>query len=254
MPEVDKKYIEAARCIKKSGKVVAFTGAGISVESGIPPFRGETGLWKTYNPDHFHIHYFHNHPGDSWELIHKLFYEFYGRVKPNPAHYALASLENQGSLHGIITQNIDNLHQEAGSKLVFDFHGNLKNLLCVQCKKKTRFTEINENDLPPLCPACRGILKPDVVFFGENISPRIYESAFREIEEVNVVIVVGTTGEVMPASLIPSQAKDNGAVIIEVNTKKSLYTDSITDIFFKGKASVELTRLCEALDLTGARI
>jgi NAD-dependent deacetylase len=243
------RFENAAALIKKSGKVVAFTGAGISVESGIPPFRGENGLWNRYNPDYFHINYFMLHPEKSWELIKKLFYEFYGKVKPNAAHRALALMEQHGMLHSVITQNIDNLHQEAGSRMVLDFHGNLKSFICMNCFKKSRFKDINLDKLPPVCPTCQGILKPDIVFFGEQIPPLVKIESFKEAEEANVLLVIGTTGEVMPASMIVSHAKENGADIIEVNKEISHYTDVMTDIFLHGKATEQMNGLLDVLGL-----
>jgi NAD-dependent deacetylase len=246
----DKIYEIAARLIKKAGKVVAFTGAGISVESGIPPFRGEKGLWSIYNPDYFHIDYFMSYPDRSWQLIKKLFYEFYGNVKPNAAHLACAFMEKHGLLHSVITQNIDNLHQEAGSRMVLDFHGNLKSLICLNCLKKTRFKDISLDTLPPACSKCQGVLKPDIVFFGEQIPPRVSIESFKEAEEANVLLVIGTTGEVMPASMIVSHAKDHGADIIEINTETSHFTDTLTDVFLQGKATEQMTELLGRLGLS----
>jgi len=240
-------HTAAAQLIKKAGKVVAFTGAGISVESGIPPFRGENGLWNTYNPDYFHIDYFYSNPEDSWRLIKKLFYEFYGKVSPNAAHLALARMERHKLLQAVITQNIDNLHQEAGSGIVVDFHGNLQHLVCTKCSRKSRFTDIDPAQAVPVCPSCGGILKPDIIFFGEQISPGVRREAFRQAEESDVLLVIGTTGEVMPASMIVSFAKESGADIIEVNTTPSLYTHGLTGIFLQGKATEQMTALLEAL-------
>ncbi|MBN1699707.1 MAG: NAD-dependent deacylase [Spirochaetales bacterium] len=248
---MEKENLKAAvHLIKKAGKIVAFTGAGISVESGIPPFRGEKGLWNTYNPDYFHIDYFKSNPEDSWRLVKKLFYEFYGKVKPNAAHSALAAMENRGLLHAVITQNIDNLHQEAGSRIVIDFHGNLRHVVCTKCRKRTRFADVDPAQPVPECPACGGIVKPDIVFFGEPISPGVQRESFRQAEEADVLLVIGTTGEVMPASMIVSFAKENGADIIEINTTPSMFTHSLTDIFLQGKAAGQMTNLCDTLGVS----
>ena len=124
------KIREAAKRIKNSKKFVAFTGAGISVASGIPPFRGPDGLWSKYDPSCFDIDYFLAHPKESWKLIKKIFYGFLKDVRPNPAHYALAKFNCP-----VITQNIDNLHQEAGSEDVVEYHGTAETLVCMKCGK-----------------------------------------------------------------------------------------------------------------------
>jgi NAD-dependent deacetylase len=126
---------QAAGLIKSSRRTTAFTGAGISVESGIPPFRGSDGLWSKFDPVFLDIDYFHRYPERSWKLIKEIFYDFFGRAKPNAAHYALAAMERAGFLHSVITQNIDNLHQKAGSKEVYEFHGNSRYLICDSCSR-----------------------------------------------------------------------------------------------------------------------
>ncbi len=137
-------YKKAARIIKTSKNNVAFTGAGISVESGIPPFRGENGLWNKYNPTAFEIGFFHQYPRQSWEVIREIFYDLYDMVEPNVAHYSLVELEAQHLLSGIITQNIDHLHFYAGSRTVHEYHGSLKMLICLDCNKKTGISGIDK--------------------------------------------------------------------------------------------------------------
>ncbi len=228
---------KAAELIKNANHVTAFTGAGISVESGIPPFRGENGLWSKFDPVFLDINYFHHNPLKSWELIKEIFYDFFGKAEPNAAHFALAEIEQMGLLHATITQNIDNLHQKAGSKKVYEFHGNSRNLVCTKCRSKFSVSKIGLNKLPPKCKKCGGVLKPDFVFFGEPIPEPARTRSFAETEKADVFILIGTTGEIMPASMIPYEAKNNNAKIIEVNTKPSNYTKSITDVFLKGKAT-----------------
>ena len=243
MNEIEK----AAEIIKNSKRTTAFTGAGISVESGIPPFRGENGLWNKYNPIFLDINYFHRNPLQSWKLIKEIFYDFFGKAKPNAAHYALAEMEKNGVLHAVITQNIDNLHQDAGSKNVFEFHGTSRILVCTNCGNRVLATKQILNDLPPRCEQCGKLLKPDFVFFGEPIPEPANSSSFREAEIADVFLLIGTTGEIMPASMIPFMAKRNGAKIIEVNITESNYTRQITDIFLQGKASVMMTKLLEKI-------
>ena len=124
-------YQLAAEWIINSKYTVLFTGAGVSVESGIPPFRGENGLWSKYDPTFLLTNYFEKHPEKSWKLIHEIFYDFFGRAKPNLAHYIIAELEKKGLIEVIITQNIDDLHQKAGSKNVLEFHGTCPNITFV---------------------------------------------------------------------------------------------------------------------------
>ncbi len=241
------KISEAAELIKHSSRTVAFTGAGISVESGIPSFRGKNGLWSKYDPGFLDINYFHHHPGESWKLIKEIFYDFFGKASPNKAHFSLAKLEKAGYLHSVITQNIDNLHQEAGSKEVYEFHGNSRNLVCQQCSKYYPARETNLTLLPPRCPKCNAVLKPDFIFFGEAIPEPAGTNSFNEAVEAGVFILVGTTGEIMPASLIPYEAKKNNKKIIEVNVAPSNYTPMITDIYLEGKATVILQKLVNVI-------
>ena len=241
--KIEDKLIEAAELIKKSNYTVAFTGAGISVESGIPPFRGSTGLWSKYDPIVLDINYFFANEKSAWEVIRELFYDFFGKANPNNAHFALAQLENSGLLKSIITQNIDNLHQDAGSKEVYEFHGTAKTILCTKCGKKYNSDSINLESLPPKCEKCNGLLKPDFIFFGEGIPLKANSLSNNAVEQANVLLVIGTTGEVMPASMLPSIAKNNGAKIIEINTDTSQFTNNITDIFLQGKAGEILPEL-----------
>lgn len=227
----------AVELLKKSNYTTAFTGAGISVESGIPPFRGETGLWSKYDPIVLDIDYFKENPLESWMVIKEIFYDFFGKAKPNEAHYGLSKLENGGFLKNIITQNIDNLHQFAGSKEVIEFHGNSHTLVCTGCENTYNINEINFGNLPVLCSKCNSLIKPDFIFFGEGIPKLAFEKSIEAAEKSDVILIIGTTGEIMPASQIPHIAKAVGAKIIEINIEPSKFTNSSTDIFLQGKAS-----------------
>lgn len=235
--DIKNKLNQAVELIKNSPHTTAFTGAGISVESGIPPFRGKNGLWSKIDPVFLDTSYFYKYPEKSWRLIKDIFYDSFAKVKPNNAHYALAELENKGLLDVIITQNIDDLHQKAGSKEVIEFHGTCQRLVCTNCGRQFTAAEELLSILPPKCKNCSGILKPDFVFFGEPISEAARTRSFNEAEIADVFILIGTTGEIQPASMIPIVAKNNGAKIIEINTEDSNYTSSITDVFLKGKAA-----------------
>ena len=241
-------YAKAAKLIKSAKRCVAFTGAGISVESGIPPFRGKNGLWNKYDPQVFDIDYFYDHTQHSWQVLRDIFYELFGKVKPNAAHYALAELEVNKMLSAVITQNVDHLHYDAGSKTVHEFHGSLKTVVCLKCRAKYKVSQIDLNVLPPLCKKCEGILKPDVIFFGEAIPEPAQTNSFNETKKTDCFILIGTTGMVAPANLIPSAAKANGAKIIEINPVKSEYTDSVTDVFIEDKAVSAMEKLMEKID------
>jgi len=159
---VDSNLIrQAALKIKNARRTVAFTGAGISVESGIPPFRGPDGIWSRYDPQVLNLTYFQRHPLASWQVIKEIFYDFFGQARPNPAHEALTRLEAAGYLNGVITQNIDNLHQESGTRDVIEFHGTSRRLTCLSCLQSWEFRSEMLASLPPLCPRCEGLLKPD---------------------------------------------------------------------------------------------
>ena len=238
---------EAAKIIKDSKYLTAFTGAGISVESGIPPFRGKNGLWAKFDPSLLDISYFYSHPEESWRLLKKIFYGSYIKAKPNYAHIALANLEKKGILKWIITQNIDNLHYEAGNRNIIEYHGTLRTLTCIKCGKTYETSdEIIQMD-PPKCK-CGGVLKPDIVFFGEPIPEKAITGVEKTIIKTDVMLIIGTTGEIYPASLIPHVAKQNGATIIEINVQASNYTNTITDIFLQGKASMVMNKLEDQID------
>ncbi|MBQ5402959.1 MAG: NAD-dependent deacylase [Bacteroidales bacterium] len=234
--------LEIASIIKNAKSMIAFTGAGISVESGIPSFRGEGGLWSKYDPGILSLSRFIDSPSVCWKSIKEIFYDYWGKSEPNSAHKALAKLEELGFLKAVVTMNIDNLHQKAGSKKVIEFHGTLDQMVCMNCGKKYSVKDVSLENLPPKCK-CGGILKPDFIFFEEGIPQNAYKESFALAEKADVVLVIGTTGEVTPAAYIPTVAKQKGAKIIEINPSKSAYTDNITDIYLPEKAGIALTEI-----------
>lgn len=236
------KLEKAATWIKNSHHTTAFTGSGISNESGIPTFRGRDGIWKKYDPKLVDIRYFHSHPRESWQAIKDIFYVFFDNVKPNDAHIRIAELEKLGLIKTIITQNIDNLHQEAGSTNVYEFHGTSRTLSCSLCNQSYQSKNISLETLPPRC-TCSGILKPDFIFFGEPIPKQASILSFYEAQVADIFLVIGTTGQIMPACHIPILAKENGARIIEINPEPSTFTSSITDIYLPGKATEMMNQL-----------
>jgi NAD-dependent deacetylase len=237
--------LAAAALIAAKRNVLIFTGAGVSVESGIPPFRGAGGLWRQVNPDFFDIDHFMEYPAESWDRIRSIFYELWGKSKPNPAHLAFAELEKMGVAFSLVTQNIDNLHQEAGSKNVIGFHGTLGRLRCTACSFSGPPTPELLAGNPPSCPKCNALLKPDIVFFGEDIPKHALNQSFADAESCSVCLVSGTTGEVMPACMVPQIAKRHGATVIEVNPEESAFTGHITDVYVRGKAGEVMPQILE---------
>ena len=244
-------YQEAAAALRKAEHAVAFTGAGISVESGIPPFRGENGLWSRYDPTFLDIAFFRRNPEASWKLIREIFYDYFGRARPNLAHRALARLESEGLIKAVITQNIDNLHQEAGARAVIEYHGTSRLLRCDSCGAKFEASDFDLANLPPHCPRCGGVLRPDFVFFGEPIPDEAEKRSWEEIGHADLLLVIGSSGEVISASLLPSTAKQFGATIVEINPKESNFTRMVTDIFLQAPASEALNTLLRELGLAG---
>ncbi len=235
--------------IRKAKYAIAFTGAGISVESGIPAFRGEDGIWNTHHPIYLEIDFFLKKPLQSWMKIKELFYDKLGEALPNTAHEVLAKMEERSFIESIITQNIDNLHQKAGSKNVYELHGNYKKLICTECSSEYDISFADLNYLPPTCYICKGILKPNIVFFNESIPNYAKNKSYEEINKTDLMLMIGTHAEILPAADLPVLAKKNGAKIIEVNIKKSHLTNSVTDIFLKGKATEILGKIGELLYL-----
>ncbi|MFP3867723.1 MAG: NAD-dependent protein deacylase [Desulfobacteraceae bacterium] len=232
---------ELAELLKKSQAVVALTGAGISVDSGIPSFRGAQGLWTRYDPlDYAHIRAFLRDPARVWEMLLELD-EVISQARPNAAHQALAELERLGKLKGIITQNVDNLHQAAGSRQVVEYHGNAHRFVCLSCGRSFRREELDFSHLPLYCQ-CQGLIKPDVVFFGEDIPPRANAAAWELAERTDLFLVIGTSAAVAPASLLPYVAKRHGAQVVEINLEPTTLTEHLTDYFIQDSASQVLPR------------
>jgi len=243
------KIKQAAQLIRKAKYAVAFTGAGISVESGIPPFRGENGLWNTTEPIFLEIEFFNKKPFQSWQKIKEIFYDKLGDAKPNIAHTTLEKMEERSFLEAVITQNIDHLHQTAGSKNVYELHGTYKNLVCTECQSEYDISFANLDYLPPTCFVCKGLLKPDIVFFNEPLPQFAKKHSFEEAKKADVFIIIGTNAEVLPAANIPVVAKETGAKIIEINIQPSHYTNTITDIFLEMKATEAMTEIGKLLYL-----
>jgi NAD-dependent deacetylase len=226
---------ELAALLKKSQKAVALTGAGISVESGIPDFRSPGGLWERFDPSEYAtIRAFEKNPAKVWVML-KEMDRLLVQARPNPAHYALAELEKRGMLLGVITQNVDNLHQAAGSVNVVEYHGNALRFVCTNCKGSWVRSALDFDETPLYC-YCGGLIKPDVVFFGEPIPEAAMYKANAWALSCDLMLIVGSSLEVAPANILPQAAKETGAVIVESNTEHTRVTRFLTDYFLLGPA------------------
>ncbi len=238
----------AYQMIEKSKYLVALTGAGISVESGIPTFRGPEGLWTKYDPQTYAgIDGFLNNPERSWDFFYS-FYEMLLKANPNAAHLALAKMEKINALKYTITQNIDGLHHAAGQQRVIEIHGSMQNLICLTCKRKWNSQGIlfGSSDTPPLCE-CGGVLKPDAVLFGESLPLEGFFEALEQIRLADVLLLVGTSGLVHPVNEFPEIAVRHGARIIEINPEKTFLTDHHETIHLQGSAKEILTLVTNRL-------
>ena len=212
----------AAQILADSKHAVALTGAGHSTPSGIPDFRSPgAGLWEHSDPMVVaSIWGFQRDPRAFYDWIRPLI-KTMAEAKPNPAHHALAEMERLGVLQAVITQNIDQLHYQAGSQRVLELHGSVRFATCTACRRQYPSDELLERLLSseevPTCPSCGGVLKPDVVLFGELLPIGVLFEAQAEAQRCDVMLVVGSSLEVHPAAELPSQAKDHGAELIIIN-------------------------------------
>jgi len=238
----------AAEDLLASKCAVALTGAGISVESGIPPFRGKGGIWERVDPmEYGHIDTFEQDPGKVWRVLIRELKEIIDRAAPNDGHKGLARLEGMGLLTAVITQNVDGLHQMAGNTEVLEFHGNCAWQRCMDCGGKTRTRDVDISSLPPVCP-CGGVLRPDWVFFGEAIPPLALQRSRQLAMKCDLMLVVGTSAMVHPAAHMPVIARETGARIIEINPERTLLTGSISDYLIRGGAGKVMNALVSELE------
>jgi NAD-dependent deacetylase len=236
----------AAEVLRDRGNAVALTGAGISIESGIPAFRGTQGMWAKYDPmEYASIGAFFRDPEKVWRMLAEMMAALM-EAAPNPAHRGLTALERMDFLRAVVTQNIDGLHQAAGSRRVVEYHGSPETLLCLDCESRFPTRERVREGIPPRCD-CGRILKPDVVFFGELIPRETLDEAETLVRECGVLLVVGTSAEVAPACDLPRLARDGGAFIIEINPEETGLTDTVTDLYIGEEAGMILTDLVAAL-------
>lgn len=240
--------INQAKTILKSAKcVVALTGAGISTSSGIPDFRSpESGLWDHIDPmEVATITAFKRNPQEFFDWIRPLIQTIM-TAKPNPAHLALAQMEKHGPLQGIITQNIDVLHTKAGSQTIYEVHGHMRDATCMHCLETFQTSDIMgqylENGNIPQCPNCNGILKPNVILFGEILPVIILNRAKKLTQTCDVMIVAGSSLEVAPAGDLPMLAKYAGAQVIIINYDET-HLDYLADVVIHADVAEVLPQL-----------
>lgn len=246
-----------ADMLLRSKHTVVLTGAGISTESGVPDFRSPGGIWERYDPTLFFYARFLAEPDVVWKCLIEM--NTSGSLslwdaKPNRGHLALAALEDLGIVKVIITQNVDNLHQKAGSRSVIEFHGNMLFFKCLTCGRKYGYEQLLEiildgACLPPLC-TCGGVLKPDAVFFGEAIPPDALSESFRHAQECDLMLVIGTSAQIEPAASLPLVAKGMHSMVrgmgglftkfdshvVEINREPTPLTGEVSDFIIQGGA------------------
>jgi NAD-dependent deacetylase len=227
-------------------RLVVLTGAGVSRESGVPTFRGEDGLWRQYRAEEL----------ATWEAFERdpvLVWQWYeyrrqlvAEAKPNPAHEAIARLEGVYDAFVLVTQNTDGLHERAGSSGAIELHGSIWRGRCVKEQRVVDLTETPLPEIPPICGRCGALLRPDVVWFGEPLPSRAYDSSYEAASECEAMLVVGTSAVVRPAASLPLVAKHAGAMVVEVNTQYTAIS-ALIDATVLGKAGDTLPALVDAL-------
>jgi NAD-dependent deacetylase len=257
---MEEKINKIAQMIADSKRLVVFTGAGISTESGIPDFRGPDGLWTKVDPEDFTIDRFLR-SGETRKKVWYLFVEGGALLdaEPNRAHLAIAELEKMNKLSSVITQNIDNLHQKAGNdpKIVHELHGNMQWLVCLDCGERYPVDKMRQKhpspDHFPVCEKCKGILKPGVVFFGEMLPHDTLRMAEQESEQCDLFMVIGSSLVVYPAAYMPLYAKQSGAKVVIINMGET-GQDDIADVFINAPAGDAMSRILERLKLIIKRV
>ncbi len=245
---MDDMIRKAAADLAASRHAVALTGAGISVESGIPPFRGKGGLWEKVDPMVFgNIETFEREPAKVWEVLIKDLKELVDQARPNDGHKGLARLEELRILKTVITQNVDGLHQMAGNTDVIEFHGNCAWQRCMDCGSRIPTAETDISRLPPRCK-CNGVLRPDWVFFGESIPVNAMHRARQAAASCDLMLVVGTSAVVQPAAYMPVIAKQSNAKVIEINPQRTPLTRNVSDYLVKGPAGEVMNAIFAELD------
>jgi len=251
-PDFDGQLEIAARIVAEASYLIALVGAGLSKESGIPTFRGGDGLWDKFGePPMNDYQRFLDDPANWWaeRLAQQSarggdFARAIDEAQPNAGHVAMAELERAGLLKHIITQNIDNLHQEAGSEAITEIHGNRTKMRCINCGRRWKREEFVSDEVPPKCPDCQGLVKNDTVMFGEPIPQDALQSCFEHAQRADAVLLVGTSAVVYPAAEFPVIAYRRGARLIEVNPQETPLSD-VCSALLRAPSGEALPRLLD---------
>lgn len=228
-PQPSPRTIEKLACAQR---IAVLTGAGISAESGVPTFRGKDGLWRRYRAEELATpQAFGRDPRLVWEWY-DWRRQLIAKVEPKAAHLALARLEDRCPDFSLITQNVDGLHPKAGSRRLLELHGNIWRLRCTAEQRTLTDERLPLPELPPRCPACQALLRPDVVWFGEALPEAVLRQAFEAAGEAEVFLVVGTAAVVQPAASLPLTAKRSGAYVIEVNLEPTPISSGVDESLF----------------------
>ena len=247
--DLDSLAERVADLIINAQRVVVFTGAGISTESGIPDFRSPGGIWERFDPDDFIYQKFVSDPEarrKQWQMLREG--GLATEAKPNPAHYAIAELDRLGKLDCVITQNVDNLHQKAGvpADRVFELHGNMQWAVCLSCGRRYPFEQVrlrlDKGEEVPDCEACHGILKPSIVLFGESLPEKVLKEATFRSYNCDLVMVIGSTLIVYPAAYMPVYAVDSGAKLVIINLSPTPMDKQAT-VLIRARAGEAMSRV-----------
>jgi NAD-dependent deacetylase len=234
--------------VRECESVCVLTGAGISAESGVPTFRGTDGLWAQFKPEELaNFDAFIRNPQLVWE-----WYNYRKRiidsVVPNPGHLALARMEQVVDDFTLVTQNVDNLHRRAGNNRVLELHGNIVRSYCVDCGRKDDHPKLDGNDKVPRCRTCGGLIRPDVVWFGELLPQDIFEEAEEASRRCRLFLSVGTSGIVYPAASLPMMAKQAGAFMVEINVERTEQSTLFDEVIL-GKAGDVLPSIVQSMEV-----
>jgi NAD-dependent deacetylase len=235
---------DLATLLRERQPCVVLTGAGISTESGIPDFRSPSGIWAQYDPmEYATIDAFRRDPVKVWEFY-LLRLGALARAEPNEGHRALAKLERRGVVQAVVTQNIDGLHQRAGSKNVIEVHGSIRTASCLECGERVPLEPVTE---APRCPRCGAIVKPDVVMFGELLPLDAIDRAIELAQQAGLLLVVGSSLEVYPVAGLPQETVSAGGALAIVNRTATPF-DGLASVRIEGGAGETLSALADGLD------
>ena len=250
MDTFEDRILEAVELLQRAGSITAFTGAGISTESGISDFRSKGGVWDRYRiVTYQEFIASHDARVEYWKMKRELFTEIKG-AGPNEAHHALAELEKMGKLKCLVTQNIDGLHQDAGSSSVIELHGTNRKAVCLSCGKFWPIEEIQERleagEVAPECTECRGFIKPATVSFGQSMPEQEMKKAYECAVRCDLLIMIGSSLQVEPAASIPREAHRTGARLIYINRTETP-TDHLAEVLFRENAGEVMSALIRGL-------